>query len=269
MAWELDPAVSMTYPACTLNHAPLNLALPARGRSSAVRILQINRKVRDIYQCEGYFDFTPRWPYTTTWVPILDNVAIPDWLETLRRASGSPPIPEHLHDYNSDYPIWERPVNANANWTRPERQRALKAMQHLRGRTILLVGDSVDRNFVMQFGYLLQADRVAVRAYDGSVLVDADHFSYLERYKTLQMPHWVVAPGVDVNLTVTNVFAYGVIDHGPEFGSFGNLSPPLAFADRVESLFLPYTQSLQSSIALIQFSQGCKFPIQTLAMWLD
>lgn len=125
-------------------------------------------------------------------------------------------------------------------------------MAHLKDSTILILGDSVDRNSLQHLSMLYQTPAVTA-TYNGSAQ-DA------EPSKALGYPHLLSLPE-PLNLNIVNGFFYGVMDKGEEFSSSHDWSAPGQAEDRVEQLFKVYTDRKGYTPSLISLHSGSKYVI--------
>ena len=189
----------------------------------------------------GYLSFNPEDVHATNWIPYDERRAMPapDWPALLREAAGLP-HPDPLHRL-SDADFASRKDSAQ--------RAALKRIPHLRDTSILLIGDSVDRNAVIQLSELL-GTRDDVRASQYADIHDSDTRDWDIR----GLPHIVHLPA-PVGLTVANCFVYGVDDHD-EFSRQVDWHAPGKAEDRLEQLCKPFTDQLAHPPSLIQLHSG-------------
>ena len=178
--------------------------------------------------------------------------AAPDYLQPLRVADNSPLVP--WPDWNGAMPVFERRETQKRELDHlPEmqidvmREEAIRTISSFRNSTVLLMGDSVDRNFVDQFAWLTQAVH-GQESFDGRPLNTSD-------IKSWGQPHTALI-GSGVNLKLANLFFYGALDEEDLFSSAPDWLAPGRAEDRIDALFKPYADRLEHPVGLIQFSAG-------------
>lgn len=152
------------------------------------------------FQAEGYLDPNPEDPWAANWIPLDSSIApAPDWPSILRAA---------LKLAHPD--VASRPVEKPSERTQLRAQKAaVQKIPHLRNTTVLLIGDSVDRNQVIQVSELLGIrDDIKSRRYQD--IHDPD----LRDWDTRGVAHLLQLPE-PVNLDVANCFIYGLVSHIP------------------------------------------------------
>ena len=137
-------------------------------------------------------------------------------------------------------------------------QTASSLLSHLNNSTILLLGDSVDRNFVKQFAWIMQSE-AHQESFDGSPVNVTD-------IKAWGQPHVCDVEG-GISLTLANAFFYGVMDEVDDFSSAPDWLPPGKAEDRVDVLFKPFADRLERPVSLIQLHAGSTSMIITLALF--
>ena len=144
----------------------------------------------------GYLDTNAEDPHAANWIPLDASIApAPDWLRLLREALMLP------HPDPAKRPVKEPTQRAKQR----AQQTALQQISHLRNTTILIIGDSVDRNQVIQVSELLGIrDDIKARRYDD--INDPD----LRDWDTRGVAHLLQLP-TPVNLNVANCFIYGLV----------------------------------------------------------
>lgn len=127
-------------------------------------------------------------------------------------------------------------------------------------RTILLVGDSIDRNNIQYACYLLQGEH-------GIVLPDTPLWPQPEisitnpgpnswqpnEYSARSFPTSCHIASID--LMIVNVFHFG-LDEDTYFGWKDQYGPPYKTEDRIRQIALPLADKLQRSIDIVEFGAG-------------
>lgn len=123
----------------------------------------------------------------------------------------------------------------------------LDKIAHLRNSTILMLGDSVDRNAVDHFGILFQQSTTK-QSFNGS---DFDQ----SNTKTWGFPH-IFHVGGEIDFTIANGFFYGVMDEEDDFSFAHDWMAPGRAEDRIEQLFKAFTDRLEHQPSLIVLHSG-------------
>lgn len=150
---------------------------------------------------------------------------------------------------------WQkRELDSRSTEQRSRIQReALESVGTLCNSTILLLGDSLDRNFVDQFAWLTQA----IHGQESFLGESFDKTSI----KSWGLPHNAIIES-DINLKIANLFFYGAMDEEGEFSDSADWLPPAKAEDRIEELFKPYSERLAHPVRLIQFNAGRGFSLR-------
>lgn len=212
---------------------------------------------RNPYSLPGHLNVSFENCLDTRWVPHAPAESPPDWLNMLRAADNSPVIP--WPEWNGALPQFQPQAGQERELDEhdPEesndiQQRAFESLLFLTNSTILLLGDSVDRNFVDQFAWLTQS----VHSQE-SFLGDAFDQDSITSW---DLPHTATINS-DINLKIANLFFYGAMDEAGEFSEMPDWAPPAKAEDRIEELFKPFSERLAYPVRLIQFNTGCKAPL--------
>jgi hypothetical protein len=144
----------------------------------------------------GYLDTNVEDPYAANWIPLDHAVEVaPDWLGLLRQALMLP------HPDPAKRPSKEPSQRAKLRL----QEAAVQQISHLRNTTILLIGDSVDRNQVIQVSELLGIrNDIKARRYQDI------HDPNLRDWDTRGVAH-LLQLAAPVDLTVANCFIYGLV----------------------------------------------------------
>lgn len=159
---------------------------------------------RDPFSQPGYIDFDKAYPLEANWIPFnsMNYTPVdpsPDWLEIVRTAAD-------LQHPNSQQTVSEDvSEKKNESQRKVWQQEALDKIGHLRNTTLLLIGDSVDRNSLDHLASNLGALN-RYRAVPHDDITSTDFGDWDER----GLPH-ILDLGEPVGLTVANCFIYGLV----------------------------------------------------------
>jgi len=220
-------------------------------------VLELPFPLEDPYSAPGHLQFDLAKPLDTRWVPF--NTPEKTWRETpawsdIFRLAGNLPYPQDpkwngaapyftFDPETAKYPLDELPPSQRE----ATRQKNLAMIPHLRNTTILLLGDSIDRNTVDQWAWLYQVAAVK-DSFDGSPFDGGDPHTW-------GYPHVLRIEG-DIGLTIANGFFYGSMDDENDFSFTEDWIPPGNAEERVTKLFKPLADRLDHPPSLIQFHSG-------------
>jgi hypothetical protein len=212
------------------------------------------------YDQPGYLTYDEVWPLKSNWIPFRSSPA-PDWLDIIRTAGdyrciltpfGEPRLPNE---------------GASASKREQARLEALQQVSHLQNTTILLIGDSVDRNTVDMTARNLarEVNHKVVHYQDINARAEDERGTA----HILELPE-------PVGLTVANCFTYGAVsiyrriirmkyvstatllfqDDHDEFNVQPDWFAPGRTEDRITQLCKPMTDQLSRPVSFIQLHSG-------------
>ena len=185
-------------------------------------------------------------------MPFDETISTPDW-NGLLRIAGNLPLPDP--NWNAAMPnpdsIVKTPQYPLSGYTATEReeiqQQMLQKVDHLRNTSILVLGDSVDRNAVDHFGIMFQTPTTQ-ESFNGS---DFDPLNT----KSWGYPH-IFHVGGEINFTIASGFFYGAMDDVDDFSFVHDWVAPGKAEDRIEELFKVFTDRRQMEPSLIVLHSG-------------
>jgi len=218
---------------------------------------QLPFPLEDPYRVPGHVQFNPQKPFDTRWIPYDTPEKkwgnVPDWGRIFRLAANLPYPPDTIwNGATPGFKINRETAKYPLDAFEPDRrdiirQKNLERIEHLRNTTILLLGDSVDRNSIDQYAWLYQTPFVK-ESFDGTPFNDGDP-------RTWGYPH-IFRVGGEVNLTITNGFFYGSMDDVDDFQFAPDWIAPGKAEERVTELFKPFADRLETPPSLIQIHSG-------------
>jgi hypothetical protein len=202
-------------------------------RPDPAKVLQMEKPalVCNPYDEPGYLDWNPQTPRTAQWTTIDDRCPkAPEYFQLLKRAlADDPPEPD--------------PV------AHEQKQRAIEATNFLRGKSILLLGDSVDRNALHQITDLMGAG-VWPSSYANASFVGVP-----DGWDGQGVPH--IGDHWQTEFRIYNGFFYGM-DEADEFKWQPDWRPPGKAEDRIKQLFGPFMNSTGKAPDLVSLHSGSK-----------
>lgn len=208
--------------------------------------------LNDPFAATGYVHWDPNRALETNWIPLDESIRpAPDWVGKLRIAAGLP-WPEIAGPQEEKAPTEEEEPSEAAKQKKADRekQEALSEIEHLRDTTILIIGDSVDRNLVIQTSELLGV-RDRIRATQYTNIHDENTYDWDIR----GLPHILHIDEPNVNFTLASCFIYGLDDHN-EFEHQSDWHAPGKAEDRIEHLCSNITSQLAHPPSMIQLHSG-------------
>lgn len=213
----------------------------------------------DPYAQPGRLVYDRADPLATRWLPFGKVLPSPDW-HNLVRLAGNFAFPDiRWNGCQPNQDVWQsKPIRPLDELKHAQavliQQDALRAVAHLKDTTILMLGDSVDRNLLQHLSMLYQTPAMT-ETYNGST-PDAD------QSRALGYPHLLSLPE-PLNLNIVNGFFYGVMDKGEEFSSSHDWSAPGQAEDRVDELFKVYVDRKGLAPSLIALHSGSECQVWT------
>lgn len=191
----------------------------------------------DPFSQPGYLSYDPQDPLAANWIPyaLPGGAAVPpspDWLDIVRTAAD-------LRDPES-----KKLPNEGARRRQAKQQQALAQLAHLQKTSILLIGDSVDRNNIVYLADNLGA-HFEFEADQYSDIARDDFWNFKE-WDVRTIPHWFhLRPEKNngVELHINNCFMYG-LDDVEEFSVQPDWHGPGRAEDRIDELCKPYVDQM-------------------------
>ncbi|GAA97175.1 uncharacterized protein L969DRAFT_84401 [Mixia osmundae IAM 14324] len=206
------------------------------GNSSLAQLIHkpafFDHPVCDPFSLPGYLAFDESNLMATEWRPFSQSCPpAPDYLRMLRTAYPTKQTLARIqesYDASGDH----KPANLSLSVLRgtPQAARASAALQFMRGKSVLMIGDSVDRNALDDIATLMDREVQPTSYSDPEVRGAMEGWDPRNQPYTLQIP--------ELDFQMFNSFHYGMDDTDEHSGQ-ADWHAPGKVEDRLDQLFGP------------------------------